>query len=158
MSRELIFLWQAVWVGVLIVFVYDGLRILRRVFLHKHFMISIEDFLFWLVCAVAVFLWMYRVSNGSLRWFAVAGALSGMFLYKKLFSEFIVTYTAKLISFLLHILGKILGFVFKPFRWLGRKIGLAGGKLQRRRRKVARKLNLWLKSGLKALIIRVRKQ
>jgi len=153
-----IFLLQAISVGVLIVFAYDGLRILRRVISHKQFVVSLEDFFFWLICAIAVFLWMYRVSNGSLRWFAIAGALLGMGLYKKLLSELIVRYMAKLISFLLHILGKIVGFLLKPVGWLGRKMKLARGKLQKRQRKITGNLKLWLKSRLKALTIRIRKQ
>lgn len=154
----MIFLLQAISVGVLIVFAYDGLRILRRVISHTHFVVSLEDFCFWMICAIAVFLWMYRVSNGSLRWFAIAGALMGMGLYKKLLSELIVTYMAKLISFLLHILGKIVSFILKPVRWMARKMGFAHRKLQKGGRKITRNLKLWLKSRLKALTIRVRKQ
>ncbi|MBQ9142083.1 MAG: spore cortex biosynthesis protein YabQ [Lachnospiraceae bacterium] len=158
MSRDVIFLLQAFSVGVLITFAYDGLRILRRVVTHRQFMVSLEDFLFWVFCAVAVFLWMYRVSNGSLRWFAVAGALTGMLLYKKLFSELLVTYIAKLLKLILGILGKGMSFLLRPIRFAGHKMSDAHGKVRNCRRKILGNFKIWLKSGLKALKIRIKKQ
>lgn len=158
MSRETYFLLQATSVGVLITFAYDWLRILRRVIPHKQFAVSLEDFFFWVICAVAVFLWMYRVSNGGLRWFAVAGALTGMGLYKKLLSELLVTYIAKLFQWILKLLGKLFGFLFRPFRVLGRGAVKVRGKVRNCRRKILGNFKIWLKSKWKALKIRLWKK
>ena len=158
MSRDTILLLQAISVGVLITFGYDWLRILRRVIPHRQLVVSLEDFFFWVICALSVFFWMYRVSNGSLRWFAVAGALFGMFLYKKLLSELLVTYMAKLLKLVLRLLGKVLLLLFAPLRFLGRKTEVARGKVQTCRRKILGNFKLWLKSRLKALKIRIKKQ
>ena len=99
---------QAVAAGVMIPFVYDWLRILRRGIPHRPFVVTLEDFFFWVICSIAVFLWMYRVSNGGMRWFSIAGALTGMFLYKKICSDLLVTYAAKLLTLILKLLGKII--------------------------------------------------
>ncbi len=141
--------------GVLIPFGYDWLRILRRVIPHKQIAISLEDFLFWVVCAMGVFWWMYRVSNGGLRWFAVAGAVFGMFFYKKLFSGVLVKAVSRLLRFILGILGKILRFCTIPFRYLERRTGAWQQKAKSRRRKIWSNLKIWLKSLRKAFKIRV---
>lgn len=86
MDSENVFLLCSIGMGVFITFVYDLLRILRRVILHNKFFVSLEDFLFWIFCAIAVFALMYNMGNGNLRWFAVFGALAGMFAYLKLVS------------------------------------------------------------------------
>ena len=68
--------------GVFITFVYDILRIFRRVIPHAGFFVSLEDIVFWIYCGTEVFLLMYHEGDGSLRWFAIVGALAGMLLYK----------------------------------------------------------------------------
>ena len=109
MSSENEFLLHALLMGIFITFVYDILRIFRRVVPHGGFLVSLEDMVFWIYCAAEVFLMMYHESNGNLRWFAVIGALIGMLLYKKLVSPWFVKYVSLW-------LGKVLKFILKPFR------------------------------------------
>lgn len=122
MASENIFLFYALLMGIFITFIYDILRIARRVFPHGGFLVSLEDLGFWIYCAAEVFMLMYRFSDGVLRWFAVLGALTGMFLYKKLVSPFFVKYVSLALLQIKKFLGKIIGFLLKPFRFLGRKI------------------------------------
>lgn len=114
MENENIFLIYALLMGVFITFVYDILRIIRRVFPHGNFMISLEDMLFWIYCAVKVFVLMYTESNGTLRWFAILGALVGMLAYKKLLSVPFVKYTSMGLRKVLEVVVKIGRFVFHP--------------------------------------------
>lgn len=80
--------------GIYIPFVYDIFRIFRNVCPHHSFFIAVEDLGFWIYCGGKVFLLMYHESNGSLRWFAVMGALVGMLLYKRCVSKFFVKYVS----------------------------------------------------------------
>lgn len=114
MANENEFLLHALFMGIFVTFVYDILRIFRRVIPHNNFFVSLEDCLFWVYCAIRVFLLMYHESNGTLRWFAIFGALSGMYVYMRLVSPFFVKYVSWLLQKLLHILGKILGFLLRP--------------------------------------------
>ena len=75
--NENVFLLHAFLLGIEITFLYDILRILRRVFTHGNGMVSLEDIAFWIHCAGKVFLLMFRESNGNLRWFAVLGGSIG---------------------------------------------------------------------------------
>ena len=88
MADENQFLLYATLMGVYITFFYDILRIFRRVIPHANFMVSLEDIGFWIYCSIKVFMLMYYESDGTLRWFAVLGALLGMTVYRKLVSPF----------------------------------------------------------------------
>ena len=63
---ENVFLLHSFLLGVGITFLYDILRILRRVFAHSTSMVSLEDLAFWIYCAGKVFLLMFHESNQSL--------------------------------------------------------------------------------------------
>lgn len=153
MGSEREFLLHAIWMGVFITFVYDFLRIFRRVLPHGSFFVSLEDLIFWVYCAEEVFLLMYHESDGTLRWFAVIGAMVGMFLYKKLVSPLFVRYLSWLLSKLLEILGRVLNWICRPFRlaWgkAGRTVHKAGGRIHhfigRMGRAIKKKLTFFIK-------------
>ena len=92
-AQENLFLFYSVIMGIYITFLYDLLRIGRRVITHNGFWVSVEDLAFWIYCAMKVFYLMHAESDGTLRWFAILGALLGMFLYKKTMLSFSLTDT-----------------------------------------------------------------
>ncbi len=153
MASENEFLLHALLMGIFITFIYDILRIFRRVIPHNNFFVSLEDMGFWIYCGAEVFLLMYHESNGSLRWFAILGALTGMFLYKKLLSGLFVKYCSLVLCKIVRYTGKALGWIFKPLGILGRKTGTgarrAGNGLRhiagRIKRQVKNKLTYFLK-------------
>ena len=106
--NENIFLLHAFLLGAEITFLYDILRILRRVFAHSEGMVALEDIAFWIYCAGKVFLLMFRESNGNLRWFAVLGALAGMYLYHRTLSPLLVKYVSMLLNSILNPIRKVL--------------------------------------------------
>lgn len=122
MTAETEFMLHALYMGVFITFVYDILRILRRVIPHPNFLVSLEDMGFWIYCAAKVFLMMYHESNGTLRWFAVCGALLGMALYLKLASPVLVKYVSLILGKILEKLLKILVFVLRPLLRIARRM------------------------------------
>lgn len=153
MASENEFLLHALLMGIFITFVYDILRILRRVIPHRGFMVSLEDLAFWIYCAEKVFLMMYHESDGNLRWFAVIGALAGMFLYKKLISPWFVKYVSLGLEKVLGVLIKAGSILCRPFRIAGAKTGAAVGAAGKRfgrllrggKRRVKKKLTFFLK-------------
>lgn len=116
--QELTFFAHSVLMGLVITFVYDWIRVLRRLFRHGTVLTSLEDLFFWLVCGLAVFYMLYRENNGTLRWFAVAGATIGMFFYKIVvrdsFTNIMSTFLYKIMWFIL----RVLQFVLKPLKRL----------------------------------------
>ena len=117
--NENVFLLHAFLLGVEITFLYDILRILRRVFAHGTGMVSLEDIAFWIYCAGKVFLLMFRESNGNLRWFAVLGAVLGMYLYHRTLSPLMVKYVSGFLNMLLNPIHKALRI---SVRWVKKKL------------------------------------
>jgi len=110
-SYENVFLLYSVGTGIFITFVYDLLRIMRRVVRHNNFFVSVEDLLFWIFCALSVFALMYNMGNGNLRWFAVFGALGGMFAYLKIVSPWFVRNVSALLAKLVGLLVRFKSFL-----------------------------------------------
>ncbi len=158
MPGDSVFLLHALLTGMFITFVYDGFIILRRVIPHKSFVESLEDLIFWIFCALYVFSWLYRESNGTLRWFAVVGAMTGMVLYKKVISGIWVKGATWVLSKVLRILSKVLGLLCRPIRFLWKKFGKIHQHMLLRRRKIQGNLKMWLKSHVKALKIKLSKR
>lgn len=114
MANENEFLLHALMMGIFVTFVYDILRIFRRVIPHRDFFVSLEDLCFWTYCGGEVFLLMYHESNGTLRWFAVLGALVGMLLYRKLVSFWFVKYVSLAIKKILEKTAKVVLWICRP--------------------------------------------
>lgn len=157
MTNENEFLLHALLMGIFITFVYDVIRIFRRVIPHNSFFVSLEDLGFWIYCAGTVFLLMYHESNGELRWFAVLGAVGGMLFYGKLISPFFVKYVSLILSRLLGIIGKALRQMLRPLGFLLRKAGKgvkrAEGGIARICRSIRRRIKLRLTYFMKMLKI-----
>ena len=148
MENENAFLIHALLMGIFITFIYDLLRIFRRVVPHRSFFVSAEDLLFWIYCGGEVFLLMYHESDGTLRWFAVLGALAGMYLYMKLVSPLLVEYVSLGIIRILGFLKKVLRFLFKPVRFLLRKTAGAARKTGQRTFRLLGRVKKRLKNRL----------
>ncbi|MFG6356771.1 MAG: spore cortex biosynthesis protein YabQ [Acetatifactor sp.] len=155
MSEENVFLLYAFFSGILITSVYDILRIWRRVLPHKGLLVSLEDLAFWIFCALYIFGLMHRESNGSLRWFAVIGALAGMLLYKKTVSGLLVRYISLILCRVRDILCTAMGFCLRPVGRAGHAASGAVGRLLKKCRIFCKNR---LKNYKKLLKIKLKKQ
>lgn len=106
----------SVLMGAVLLAVYDQLRIFRRLVPHGLVWIGIEDMLFWLVGAAAIFLMLYQENSGYIRGFAIGGVMVGMAVYNLLLSRHIVRMSVIILRKLLSIFGK-------PFAWTARLVG-----------------------------------
>lgn len=152
MAAESQFLFYALIMGIFITFVYDILRIFRRVVPHNNFWVSLEDLLFWMYCAAEVFLLMYYQGNGTLRWFAILGALVGMGSYKKLISPFFVKYVTLLLNKLLQPIVKAGKWILRPIGKVTSKIRKATGNVRQQAAKKRRHIKWRLKKKLTFLV------
>lgn len=113
----------AVLTGVGLLFLYDLLRIFRRILKHGTIGIAVEDMFFWLFCAFWLFGFMYRQNDGIIRGFIILGACIGMILYNILFSRWIVKGGTAALTWIFRVIYRILYFVSAPLRFLGRLCG-----------------------------------
>jgi len=121
--HEIHFLLYSFALGIIITFVYDNIRVVRRVLKHNTFFISIEDLLFWIGVALSIFLLQHRENEGVFRWFSVAGAFLGMIIYKGTVSHFYIKETTVFLRKLLKALYILFSYLFSPIYFLERKTG-----------------------------------
>lgn len=120
--REVEFLGSSFLTGILILILYDILRIFRRVIIHSAAAVGAEDFLYWMFVTFFIFSMLFRENNGAIRWFSVVGISLGMVLYNVTISPFFVKYVSLFFIKVRKIIEKILQFVLKPLK--KRKKGL----------------------------------
>lgn len=151
--NEVVFLLHSFLLGIAITFIYDGFLILRRLIRHSLFLISVEDMIFWVACAIGVFYMLYEENNGILRWFAVFGATLGMIAYKKSISPLLVNILSAIIKRVFHVLFRVIRFLFKPVRFLGKKLGKILKVSSGKGRKVGKSMKNKLTGRMKLLKI-----
>jgi len=113
--RELQFFGLAVLRGVLILALYDLLRILRRIVPHGVLIIALEDVLYWIGTAFLIFQLLYQENDGALRGYALCAVGIGMLFYHQTVSGFLVNSISGILKWCLNIL-------LKPFKVVYRKV------------------------------------
>lgn len=113
--RELQFFGLAVLRGVLILVIYDLLRIIRRIVPHGVWAVALEDVAYWITTALLVFQLLYRENDGAVRGYALLAVAVGMMLYHQTLSNCIVGHIA-------GILNWCLGILLKPFMFVCKKV------------------------------------
>ena len=96
--------------GMFLLVIYDGIRIVRRIFRHGTGLIAIEDMLFWFLSGLMVFVMMYEKNDGIVRGTALFSMGVGMFVYYSLFSYYIVDFGYEMIG---KPIKKIYSFFFE---------------------------------------------
>ncbi|MDR1701116.1 MAG: spore cortex biosynthesis protein YabQ [Lachnoclostridium sp.] len=109
-SQGLYFLSSLIW-GVIIFFLYDFLRIFRKLIPHAFFFRAIEDLVFWLVSSLLVFRMIFQRNNGILRIFFIFAFIYGMYAYQILAQDYFVKVSVRFIRFL-----------FAPFMFVTKKV------------------------------------
>lgn len=109
--------------GVLLAWVYDNIRVFRRIRRHKTIIfMSIEDIVYGIYAGISVFLMCFRVSDGIIRGFIIMGIAVGAFLYLKILSSIYIRWSVKIIKFLLKpicfILKNVVHIITIPVRSL----------------------------------------
>lgn len=125
--KEADILLKAFATGVILMLVYDLLRIVRKLIPHGIFLISLEDILFWLSGAVAIFVMLFRENDGYLRAFSIGGVILGMALYALTLSRYVVKGAVLALE-------KILYLLLRPFVCLFRLLRRPAGAVKRRLR------------------------
>ena len=96
--------------GAAMAFVYDLLRLFRRLVRHGRLWVDAEDLLFWAACFFASFTLLYYGNNGVIRFAAVFGAGIGMLFYELTLGRIFVKYSALFIN---GLFAPIIGFIKK---------------------------------------------
>jgi len=137
--------------GIILVFVYDLLRIIRRIIPHGKWWIAVEDILFWAGCSIAVFAMLFRANDGYLRGFSIGGVVIGMLFYNLLLSRFVIKGS-------MFVLEKVLYVLFRPFVWIMKILRKPFGFVKKKGKNVLRIIRNQLKKFKKAVKMSIYKK
>lgn len=142
--RELDFFAVSFLLGILLMFVYDILRIFRQVIRHGTTWVALEDLSYWVMVAFVSFSMLYKKNDGLIRGFAIAGILLGMLLYNQLISRHSVPHIVRILKKMIHMFHKLANFLLRPFRIVKKKaaakINIMGQKNKKKKKYVKNRL------------------
>lgn len=119
---EMQFFLISILAGVIIIFVYDIIRIFRRLIKHNNIFIAIEDLIFWVLSSLFIFIMMYQENDGVIRAFSIIGMIIGMVLYHFLISNIFITVSLKIIKFLFSPIVFVINWVKRILKFILRKV------------------------------------
>ncbi len=135
MSGEIVKEWHfwlvSIATGVFLAFVYDVIRLFRRLFRHGRLAVDLEDILYWTACFGLSFTLLYYGNNGVIRFAAVLGAAVGMIVYAATAGRFFVRVSYLVIDKTVGSLLRLIGKIIRKFRKLLRPVRRFAGKLCR---------------------------
>lgn len=154
-NLEVQFFLTSILYGILLLVVYDCIRIIRRIVPHKAFFVALQDILFWVAASIVIFIMIYERNNGTIRGFAILGMLLGMIIYNQLLSKFIVKGITQIIKMILKGIKKVVSILLKPFvfitKKLGKLFGFTSSKIGKVNAKIGTKFKKVGKSSAKQL-------
>ncbi len=129
--------------GCALVFLYDVLRVFRRLVPRGMIAVAIEDILYWMVCALLVFAMLYRKNDGLIRGFAIGAVAAGMLFY----NHFISPRSIRLVVYLVQ---KLLWLIGLPLRLLKKLLKRPAAFCKKRTLRLGKKGKKLLKKIYKA--------
>ena len=90
--------------GIVIGFVFDFFRILRRSFKTSDIVTYIQDFLFWIISGAIFLFSIFKFNNGELRAYIFIGTILGVITYMLFLSKCLINLFTKVLIFLKKIL------------------------------------------------------
>lgn len=94
-------------IGIIVWFLYDLIRLWRRLIHHGVVWIAIEDVVFFFVCSIAGFQILYPKSLGELRVFLILAIAVGSLVYHKLVSPHLIRGGTWLVKKIRNLFGKL---------------------------------------------------
>lgn len=104
--------------GLIIGFIYDFIRFIRRIIVHSLLAIQLEDLVYWILMAVFAFMAILRANYGDIRPFLILGLFIGIVLYFLVFSKYILKIYISIMNYFKYILLffiKVLRYFLSPF-------------------------------------------
>ena len=108
--------------GVLLMFGYDLLRAVRRVFIHGSLLLALEDFIYWSAAGILAFGVIFLKNSGVVRGFSLCAMMMGMVLYQLSASRPVLKAVSGVLRFLKKVVGKFLKIIGRPLAFFAKKM------------------------------------
>lgn len=164
-SLEVGFFLASFGVGLSAAFVYDILRISRRIIGPRDSVVTFEDIIFIISAAFLLFYAAYKKNNGEIRLQSFIGSGLGIFLYVIIIKNRFLNLSIFLIRWMTKLLEKILRIILFPVRLIflvfRKPISIIiwyTGQKMRRARRLARQSRNKFRLKLKKTLLLLRKK
>jgi len=104
--------------GFVIGFAYDVFRIVRKTVSHRHWVVQLEDIIYWVGVSLLMFYFMLHRNYGEVRFFSIAGAALGMIIYFYSLSLLVMKVSVAVIEFLKKVVLTAARILLGPVRLL----------------------------------------
>ncbi len=101
LSNQAYIFFISIIIGLIIGFLYDFFRLLRKIVNHKNSTVYIEDFIFWLLSTFISFYILLHKNNLEFRFYLLLGIFLGLIFYFLCISHFVMNITIKAIKLIL---------------------------------------------------------
>ena len=98
MEAELAF--SSFFLGLILMISYDLLRLFRLLIPHGKWWTGMEDFAYWVYCAVMTFRLLFYQNNGILRGYVIGCVFLGMYLYDAIVSRSVFEVLKKIVRWI----------------------------------------------------------
>ena len=110
--------------GILIGFLFDIFRILRKSFKTNDLVTYIEDIIFWILTGIIILFSMCKFCDGELRGFTIIGIAMGVILYMLTISTYIIKVFVFIIKTFKTIILKTVNILIYPFKLIFKPISI----------------------------------
>ncbi len=100
--------------GIIIGFLFDFFRILRKAVKTPDVITYIEDILFWILTGLLILYSIFTYNNGEIRLFMFLAIVLGILLYVIILSKFVIKLNLIIIDFIKKIFSLIFKFIRIP--------------------------------------------
>lgn len=102
--------------GILIGFLFDIFRILRKSFKTSDIITYIEDVTFWILTGILTLYFIFTYNNGEIRLYILLGIIFGISIYILTISKHIIKFSVIIINFVKSIIMKLIKIITYPLR------------------------------------------
>lgn len=135
--------------GILIGFLFDFFRILRKTFKTTNLVTYIEDIIFWILTGISIIFFMYKFSEGTLRLFMFLGLAFGIILYMLTLSKIIIKTCVSVIEVIAKIIIRIMRVIKIPLKFIYNIFRTIFAKIQVILTKISNKIKFKTKNNKK---------
>ena len=126
--------------GILIGFLFDIFRILRKSFKTSDIITYIQDIIFWILTGAIILFSMCKFCDGELRGFTIIGIILGTMIYMLTISTYIIKLSLTIINILKKILRTIIKILSYPFNLVFKPISIIYKNLRNILSKIVNKI------------------
>ena len=92
MTSELYIFLSFIFIGLIISFLFDVFRILRRVYKTPDFITVIQDIMFWIISGFIILFGIFVLNEGKIRAYIFIGIIIGIMLYVAILSRYVMKF------------------------------------------------------------------